>query len=118
MSEENLNRPVDLTKAGSIEILSENTPQFREIAAGLKAFGVGGTVIDLSKCCGGTAIAGTCLTPKPLEPIACAAGVFGGGTVMVGGGILIYYSDVIAHDWTIPAYRELWEEPTRKQGAY
>lgn len=48
----------------------------------------------------------TCLTPEPGEPLACAAGLFGGGSLAAGGTALGYGAYKVATDELIPGIKQ------------
>lgn len=55
---------------------------------------------------GGFIIGVTCGTPEPGEPLACAAGIFGGGSLFAGGTALGYGAYKVATDEMIPGIKQ------------
>ncbi|MGA2988453.1 MAG: hypothetical protein ABSG32_32190 [Terriglobia bacterium] len=55
---------------------------------------------------GGFIIGVTCFTPEPAEPVACAAGVFAGGSAWAGGTALGYGAYLVAKDEMIPGVKQ------------
>jgi len=55
---------------------------------------------------GGVIAGATCLTPEPAEPVACAAGIFSGGSLWAGGTALGYGAYVVAKEEMIPGIKQ------------
>ncbi len=75
-------------------------------ADGLSTTLIMSNLAALHYAAGGFIIGVTCGTPEPGEPLACAAGIFGGGSLFAGGTALGYGAYKVATDEMIPGIKQ------------